>query len=132
MHEATLGLLMILVAGAMNGSFAVPMKLTHRWTWEHTWLMWTIYGLFIFPPLLTFITIPDTHGSVSRSRAGRCSCCRGVRRGMGNFGGIYWPGGRSCRRRAIFFDHAGTFRSTRQPGAAGVPSFGQDRDSRRA
>jgi len=60
MHEATLGLLMILLAGAMNGSFAVPMKLTQRWAWENTWLMWTIYGLFVFPPLLTFITIPDT------------------------------------------------------------------------
>jgi L-rhamnose-H+ transport protein len=62
MHEATLGLFMILVAGAMNGSFAVPMKLTQRWAWENTWLMWTIYGLFIFPPLLTFITIPDLMG----------------------------------------------------------------------
>jgi L-rhamnose-H+ transport protein len=60
MHEATLGLLMIMFAGVMNGSFAVPMKLTHRWQWEHTWLMWTIYGLFIFPPLLTFLTIPNT------------------------------------------------------------------------
>jgi L-rhamnose-H+ transport protein len=60
MHEATIGLLMIIVAGVMNGSFAVPMKLTHRWQWEHTWLMWTIYGLFIFPPLLTFFTIPNT------------------------------------------------------------------------
>ena len=60
MHEAAVGLLMILVAGAMNGSFAVPMKLTQRWAWENTWLMWTIYGLFIFPPLLTFLTIPDT------------------------------------------------------------------------
>jgi L-rhamnose-H+ transport protein len=62
MPEATLGLLMILVAGAMNGSFAVPMKLTRRWAWENTWLMWTIYGLFVFPPLLTLSTIPNTMG----------------------------------------------------------------------
>jgi L-rhamnose-H+ transport protein len=61
-HEATLGLLMILVAGAMNGSFAVPMKFTLPWAWEHTWLIWTIYGLFIFPPLLTFLVIPNTLG----------------------------------------------------------------------
>lgn len=59
MHEATLGLLMILLAGAMNGSFAVPMKLTRRWAWENTWLMWTIYALFMLPPLLAFVTIPD-------------------------------------------------------------------------
>jgi L-rhamnose-H+ transport protein len=58
MHEATLGLLMILVAGAMNGSFAVPMKLTRHWAWENTWLMWTIYSLFVFPPALTLFTIP--------------------------------------------------------------------------
>ena len=57
MPEATLGLFMILIAGAMNGSFAVPMKLTQRWAWENTWLMWTIYGLFIFPPLLTLVTV---------------------------------------------------------------------------
>ena len=34
------------------------MKLTGRWAWENTWLMWTIYGLFLFPPLLTLLTIP--------------------------------------------------------------------------
>jgi len=65
MPEATVGLLMILLAGAMNGSFAVPMKLTQRWAWENTWLMWTIYGLFVFPPVLTFMTIPDI-GAVYR------------------------------------------------------------------
>jgi L-rhamnose-H+ transport protein len=62
MPDATLGILMILVAGAMNGSFAVPMKLTQRWAWENTWLMWTVYGLFIFPPLLAALTIPDLPG----------------------------------------------------------------------
>jgi len=59
MHEATLGLLMILLAGAMNGSFAVPMKLTQRWAWENTWLMWSIYGLFVIPSLLTILTVPN-------------------------------------------------------------------------
>jgi L-rhamnose-H+ transport protein len=61
-HEVTLGLIMILIAGAMNGSFAVPMKLTHRWAWEHTWLMWTISGLFVLPPLLTFFVIQNALG----------------------------------------------------------------------
>ncbi|HTV60206.1 MAG TPA: L-rhamnose/proton symporter RhaT [Verrucomicrobiae bacterium] len=62
MHEASLGLLMILLAGAMNGSFAVPMKVTRRWAWENTWLMWTIFGLFVLPPLTTAATIPDMTG----------------------------------------------------------------------
>lgn len=67
MHEATLGLFMILVAGVMNGSFAVPMKLTQRWAWENTWLMWTIYGLFVLPPLVTFLTIPDPIGACQQA-----------------------------------------------------------------
>jgi len=59
MPEATVGLFMILVAGVMNGSFAVPMKFMQRWAWENTWLMWSICGLFVFPPLLTFLTVPS-------------------------------------------------------------------------
>jgi L-rhamnose-H+ transport protein len=70
MHEATLGLFMILVAGVMNGSFAVPMKLTQRWAWENTWLMWTIYGLFVLPPLVTFSTIPNPIGAYRETGLG--------------------------------------------------------------
>ena len=49
MDQNGLGLLLLFVAGAMNGSFTLPMKFTRKWAWENTWLMWTIFALGIFP-----------------------------------------------------------------------------------
>jgi len=53
------GLLLLVLAGAMNGSFTLPMKFTREWAWENTWLAWTIFALGIFPPLLTLSTVPQ-------------------------------------------------------------------------
>lgn len=58
MDNAALGLILLIVAGAMNGSFTLPMKFTKRWVWENTWLAWTIFALFILPPVVTFTTLP--------------------------------------------------------------------------
>src|SRR5487761_267940 len=58
MNEMTAGLLLLVLAGGMNGSFTLPMKFTRRWSWENTWLVWTVFALIIFPPLLTLLTIP--------------------------------------------------------------------------
>lgn len=59
MTETTLGLILLVIAGAMNGSFTLPMKFTKRWAWENTWLAWTIFALFLFPPVVTWLTVPD-------------------------------------------------------------------------
>ena len=58
MKQSGLGLLLIFVAGAMNGSFTLPMKFTRYWVWENTWLAWTIFALGIFPVTLTLLTVP--------------------------------------------------------------------------
>jgi len=58
MNAALLGLLVLLIAGIANGSFTLPMKFTRKWEWENTWLIYTIWALVIFPPLLTFLTVP--------------------------------------------------------------------------
>ena len=52
------GLAMVLAAGLMNGSFAVPMKWTREWAWENTWLAWSLVGLMLFPFALTLRTVP--------------------------------------------------------------------------
>ena len=57
---------MLLLAGAMNASFALPMKFTRRWAWENTWLAWTIFALLLMPPALTCATVPQL-GEVYRS-----------------------------------------------------------------
>jgi L-rhamnose-H+ transport protein len=59
MNETATGLCLLFLAGAMNGSFALPMKFTHKWAWENTWLVWTICALFVLPTLLAYWTVPE-------------------------------------------------------------------------
>ncbi len=58
MSPAIFGLLLLLVAGIMNGSFTLPMKFARHWAWENTWLAWTIFALVILPPVVTASTVP--------------------------------------------------------------------------
>lgn len=59
MQNAVLGLILLLVAGGMNGSFTLPMKFTKLWKWENTWLAWTIFALFVLPFAVTYSLLPQ-------------------------------------------------------------------------
>ena len=59
MTSTILGMLILVIAGVMNASFPLPMKCTHRWAWENTWLAWTFFALILLPPVLTFSTVPQ-------------------------------------------------------------------------
>ena len=59
MRATAAGLLLLVLAGAMNGSFTLPMKFTKKWAWENTWLAWTLFALCAFPVGLTLLTIPS-------------------------------------------------------------------------
>jgi L-rhamnose-H+ transport protein len=48
----------ILLSGALNGSFALPMKYTRRWRWENTWLVFAILALLVLPVLLAAGFVP--------------------------------------------------------------------------
>lgn len=58
MNGSAFGILLLVLAGAMNGSFTLPMKFTRKWDWENTWLAWTIFALGVFPIVLTWLTVP--------------------------------------------------------------------------
>jgi L-rhamnose-H+ transport protein len=58
MNETTVGMLLLVLAGAMNGSFTLPMKFTTKWNWENTWLAWTVFALLILPVAIVSLTIP--------------------------------------------------------------------------
>lgn len=58
-QNAALGLILLIVAGGMNGSFTLPMKYTKLWKWENTWLAWTIFALFVLPFAVTYILLPQ-------------------------------------------------------------------------
>jgi L-rhamnose-H+ transport protein len=57
MTNTTVGILMAVVAGALNGSFASPTKCLIRWRWENIWALWAVVALFLFPWLLALDTI---------------------------------------------------------------------------
>ena len=54
----TSGLLLILVAGFLQGTFMLPIKYTQRWEWENTWLGFSISAYLIFPWLVALLTVP--------------------------------------------------------------------------
>ncbi len=56
---AVLGLLLGLLSGVMTGSFSLPMKKTTRWSWEATWLIWSICALLIIPWTIAMATTPN-------------------------------------------------------------------------
>jgi L-rhamnose-H+ transport protein len=55
----TIALLLITVAGIMQGSFVVPLKLTRRWEFENTWFLFCLIGFVILPLGLTILTVPQ-------------------------------------------------------------------------
>jgi len=53
-----LGILLALIAGTLNGMFALPMKLNKNWAWENNWFPFSILSLMIFPFLIVVLSIP--------------------------------------------------------------------------
>lgn len=53
------GLLLVLVAGIFQGIFLLPMDRTRGWTWEQSWLAFSLFGMIVFNWLITGLTIPQ-------------------------------------------------------------------------
>jgi L-rhamnose-H+ transport protein len=58
-HQLWLGLGAVVVAGMLQGVFAVPMKYASRWNYENVWLVFAFSGMVVFPWLLTTATVPQ-------------------------------------------------------------------------
>jgi L-rhamnose-H+ transport protein len=52
------GLLAVLGAGVLQGSFMLPMKWTGRWAWENTWLVFASTAYLLCPWLLVLAAMP--------------------------------------------------------------------------
>src|SRR5258707_2002157 len=59
MDNASTGFLLLVVAGVLNASFALPMKFTRRWAWENTWAVWSALALLLMPLTAAVITVPQ-------------------------------------------------------------------------
>lgn len=56
--SAVLGISMILVAGACNGSFAVPTKKSTFWSFEQKWLIYSLVAMALLPISLGLVAAP--------------------------------------------------------------------------
>jgi L-rhamnose-H+ transport protein len=57
-ESGALGILLILVAGFLQGTFMLPIKYAQKWEWENTWLGFSISAYLVFPWLVALLTVP--------------------------------------------------------------------------
>lgn len=53
------GFSLVLIAGFFQGSFVLPMTLTKKWEWEHSWGTFSLFGMLIFNWILALLLIPN-------------------------------------------------------------------------
>jgi L-rhamnose-H+ transport protein len=83
MNSAAFGIVLLVLAGLMNGSFTLPMKFTKQWAWENTWLVWSLFALILFPPVLAYATVPGLGSVYSEAGAGPIAIAAGCGAGWG-------------------------------------------------
>jgi L-rhamnose-H+ transport protein len=57
-YELWLGVIAVILAGMLQGVFAVPMKFASRWKYENIWLVFSFSGMVLLPWMLAAMTVP--------------------------------------------------------------------------
>jgi L-rhamnose-H+ transport protein len=47
------------IAGLLNASFAVPIKLNSGWEWENSWVLYILMGMVLMPAFMALMMIPN-------------------------------------------------------------------------
>ena len=55
MSSLSVGIILAIVAGIINGSFPAPIKYAKVWKWENIWAVWAVFGMVIFPWLILYL-----------------------------------------------------------------------------
>lgn len=53
------GMLIVFIAGLLNGSFTLPMKYSRVWSWENTWGVYSLVALLVLPWILAAARVPN-------------------------------------------------------------------------
>ena len=62
----TFGLLIVSLAGLLQGSFILPMTYTRKWEWSHKWFAFSLLGMLIINWIIAFFLFDNLIGIVSR------------------------------------------------------------------
>lgn len=93
----TLGLLLVIAAGAMNGSYALPTKKTAKWAFENTWLVYSVVAMLVVNWIIAASAVPNLAEVYAKAGANAVWMAFGFGMiwGLANvlFGlGLYWIG----------------------------------------
>jgi len=97
-----LGLIWILVAGAGQGSFALPMKFMRRWKWEHVWLVYSFFAFILLPLVIALLTVPSL-GEVYAKSPARVVLIAGLFGGAWGVGSVFFGLGVDALGMALGF-----------------------------
>jgi L-rhamnose-H+ transport protein len=71
MSSLSVGIILAIIGGTVNGSFPAPVKYAKVWKWENIWSVWAVFGMVVFPWAVVFVTIPNPgaayHGVATKS-----------------------------------------------------------------
>jgi L-rhamnose-H+ transport protein len=95
--NSTLGLLLVIAAGAMNGSYALPTRKTAKWAFENTWLVYSVAAMLIVNWIIAVSAVPSLTDVYAKAGASAVWMAFGFGMiwGLANvlFGlGLYWIG----------------------------------------
>ncbi len=54
-----IGILLVIVGGALEGLFSLAITRTPRWRWENIWGLGSLIALVLVPWPVAFLTVPD-------------------------------------------------------------------------
>ncbi len=54
-----IGLLIVALAGVLQGSFFLPMTYTRKWQWAHSWFSFSLLAMLLLNWLIARLAIPD-------------------------------------------------------------------------
>ncbi len=63
------GLLLVLLAALLQGTFILPMTLQRQWSWEHSWATFSLLGMFVFNWIIILLFVPNIFGVYAASPA---------------------------------------------------------------
>jgi len=53
------GLIILILAGMLQGLFVLPLSFTRNWKWEHGWLLFSFWGMIVLNWSLAFFLFPQ-------------------------------------------------------------------------
>ena len=59
MDKLMSGLIIVVVASVLQGSFMVPMSYVRKWKWENSWAVFSVLAMMVFNWGLAWLTIPS-------------------------------------------------------------------------